>query len=104
MSTFFVSSTKRMRHRSAAGLYFSRSAFSEEEGELERLGEADELELRGGGERVRDVPAVEGSAETHVSRARSARPSYGSRFEGQASTGRAKLLRALVARLLGRKS
>jgi hypothetical protein len=62
MSTFFVSSTKRMRHRSAAGLYFSRSAFSEEEGELERLGEADELELRGGGERVRDVPAVEARA------------------------------------------
>jgi len=42
---------------------------SEQEGQLERLCEADEVELRGGGEGFGDVPAIEGSAEAHVSRA-----------------------------------
>jgi hypothetical protein len=40
-----------------------------EQRKLERLGQRDEPELRGGRQRLRDVPAIEGSTETHVSRA-----------------------------------
>jgi hypothetical protein len=38
---------------------------SQQQGQLERLRESDELELTGGRERFRDVAAIEGSAETH---------------------------------------
>ena len=41
----------------------------EEEGELERLRQCDELGLGGRRERLRDVAAVESSAEAHVGRA-----------------------------------
>jgi hypothetical protein len=41
----------------------------EEECELERRRQPDELQLRGGREGFRDVAAIEGSTETHVSRA-----------------------------------
>src|SRR3954463_1008677 len=50
-------------------LEFLRLTVGEEQRELERLREANELELRRGRESLRDVRAVEGSAEAHVSRA-----------------------------------
>jgi hypothetical protein len=37
-------------------------SLSEQEGELERFREADDLELARGGQRLRDVAAVEGTA------------------------------------------
>jgi len=69
MSTFFVSSTKRTCQRSARAVVLLEVPVSEEEGQLERVCEADEPELCGGRQRLGDVRAVECSAEAHVSRA-----------------------------------
>ena len=50
-------------------LVLLRLTVCEEEGELERLRQADELELSGGRQGLGDVAAIESSAEAHVSRA-----------------------------------
>jgi len=47
ISTFFVSSTKRTCQRSAATVVLLEVAVNQQEGQLERLSEADELELGG---------------------------------------------------------
>jgi len=50
-------------------LVLLRFTVCEEERQLERLGKADEPELGRGRQRLGDIPAIEGTAEPHVSRA-----------------------------------